>query len=226
MAAGVMVVDHAHGLHEGIDRGRPHELPAQLLERLGKGLRLLGHRRAAIGRRLARRFVAPQECRQEPSRSIISSARPALLITASILPRWRTMPASASSTWISFHRSGPRAPDRNRKSRGERPRACSGWSASSGPTGNPPGSAVRTGRGRRPRDGPIPGRDRPCNRRSRRASRSGPAHREIGLEAHWWRSRRILRTRCYPGRRPSRAQRRICPMAARVRRRAFAGIAR
>ncbi|MNL53758.1 hypothetical protein D3C87_1770290 [compost metagenome] len=32
----------------------------------------------------------------DPSLSIISSARPALLITASILPRWRTMPASAS----------------------------------------------------------------------------------------------------------------------------------
>lgn len=32
-----VIVDHAHGLHERVDRGGSHELPTALLQVLGKG---------------------------------------------------------------------------------------------------------------------------------------------------------------------------------------------
>ena len=105
VAAVEVVVDEAHRLHEGVDRRRADEGPAALLQvlRQRRRFRRGRHRRQRRPVELLRsRFriglVAPEIGGERAlARRSARSARLALLMVDSILPRWRTMPASLSS---------------------------------------------------------------------------------------------------------------------------------
>src|SRR4051794_16354790 len=59
-----MIVDQAHGLHEGMHRGRPDEPPAQFLEVLGQPKRFLRYGHGPAFDALRVRLVAPDESGQ------------------------------------------------------------------------------------------------------------------------------------------------------------------
>ena len=153
VAALEVVVDQAHRLHERVDRGRADEAPAAALEVLGERARL----RASSAR--ARRVAPPARgtgskrqtnAASEPSASTISTARCALLIVASILPRWRTIAGVAEQP---LDVALAEARDLLEVEAGERargtPRACAGSSATRARPGSPRGRASRTAGRRR-----------------------------------------------------------------------------
>ena len=117
-----VIVDQAHRLHERVNGGRPDEPPAAALELLGQRARLggVGFDRVAaqpVRPRLgSKRHTKPAS---EPPSATSSTARRALLITASILPRWRTIDASAEQPRHVAARQTPRP----RRSRTPRTRA-------------------------------------------------------------------------------------------------------
>ena len=100
-----MIVDDAHALHEGVDRRRADEAPAAFLQILRQRGRLrpswawpaTSPNRAVSAASSGPARSARQRRRATPPPSASSTARRALLIVDSILPRWRTMPASPSS---------------------------------------------------------------------------------------------------------------------------------
>ena len=98
-----MIVDEPHRLHERVAGRGTDEGPAAFLQILRQRRRLgrRAHRSASREIRFGRLFAAGSHDQKyaasEPRSSINSSARLALLIVDSILPRWRTMPASFSS---------------------------------------------------------------------------------------------------------------------------------
>ena len=143
-AALEVVVDQAHGLHEGVDGGRADEAPAaalQFLAERGQFRRLAqGAQRRVVERRgrVRRRLEAPEPGGQRARpRRRSSQARRALFSVDSILPRWRTMPASCSSRSTSASPQRASTRSRTRRRRRGNSRACAGWSASSGPDWKP-----------------------------------------------------------------------------------------
>ena len=105
-----VIVDQPHRLHERIDGRRPDEAPAALAQLLAEGGRLRALGDGAQGRpvepgRSRRRGVGRTKAWSEPASARRSMTRRALLRADSILPRWRTMPASARSRVTS---SGPK----------------------------------------------------------------------------------------------------------------------
>ena len=116
-AAGDVVVDDPRRLHQRVRRRRADEAKAAPLElareRLGLGRRRPACRRASPARgavgRPARRTTAARSA-SRPPRCSATVAR-ALAIVASILPRWRMIPASPSSRCTS---SSPKRRDRRR----------------------------------------------------------------------------------------------------------------
>ena len=122
VAALEVVVDQAHRLHEGVDRGRADEAPAAPLQvlrqrdRFGRALsaRSASQRQPLRPRRRGR-LEAPGIGGERAEFARAARARGcALLIVDSILPRWRTMPASPSRRSMSRvaearHRAGVEA---------------------------------------------------------------------------------------------------------------------
>ncbi len=164
----VVVVDEAHGLHEGIDGGRADEAEAALAQILAQGARRFGLRRdgPVKDRRRCRSGLRNAICMQQklPNSFCSSSTQVALLMVDSILPRCRMMPASSSrrSTSAGVMRAtffGSKALNCLRTAR-----ACAAPSASSDRTENPRGRAFRTAGCRRRRAAPIRRRGRRCNR--------------------------------------------------------------
>ena len=92
-----------------------------------------------------------------------ASVARAFAIAASILPRWRTMPASSSSrsTSASPKRGDPLGVEARERLPGT-PAACAGSSATRARTGTPRGRAARRSRARRGPGGPIPRRGSGC----------------------------------------------------------------
>ena len=113
-AAVDVVVHEAHGLHEGVGGRRADEGPAALLEVLAEARSTRASSASSAGAGQVRRFgrsVArgSKDQKKRGERALLpasSRARRALLIVDSILPRWRTIPASFS------RRATSRAPKR------------------------------------------------------------------------------------------------------------------
>ena len=102
-AAVQVIVDQAHRLHERVHRRRSDEAPAALLEILRQrdATRASSASSSAVpgelpGPRPRSGSKRQTKSASEPNSSISSAQRFALLIVLSILPRWRTMPASFS----------------------------------------------------------------------------------------------------------------------------------
>ena len=171
--SGQVVVDDAACLHRGIDRRRADEPEAApsasaFASAVDSGVEDCQSACVAGLVVLAARNDQKSSCSGVASRS--ATVARAFAIAASILPRWRTIAASASSR--STSRSPKRATRSGRSPRTRRgsPRACAGSSATRAPTGSPRGRAARRGRARRGRAGPTPRRGRRC-----RAGRSSPS---------------------------------------------------
>ena len=94
-----VIVDDTARLHRRVDGRRPDEAEARLLEPL-RERRRLGRRGEPVGLRPRDRHASPalydqkSSCKGTSSRS--ATVARAFAIAASILPRWRTMPASPS----------------------------------------------------------------------------------------------------------------------------------
>ena len=151
--------------------GRADEPEAAPLQLLGqrRGFRRAaraGRRRLAAARRAASRARSDQTSSVE--RPLQVAAALALAIAASILPRWRTMPASPSSRSTSrlaeAATSGCRSP---RRPPGSSP-ACAGSSSTRDPTGRPRAPAARRSAVVCAPDGPTPRRGRRRSRGDRR----------------------------------------------------------
>ena len=161
-AAFDVVVDHPHRLHEGVDRGRADEAPAALLQVLRERDRFRRRAhcpRVARSNRSGRAFGSGSKRQKGGERAGLvdrSSARRALLMVETILPRWRMMPASPSEPLdVLVVEARPPCRNRSRRRRGGNSRVCGGWSARRGPTENPRGRSSRRGGHRRRPAGPI-----------------------------------------------------------------------
>ncbi len=194
VAAGQVVVDQAERLHGRVHGGGAHEpepAPAQLCDegdRLGAGGGQVAH---VCRDRPRRRLVAPHQRASDPSWPCTSSVARALAMVASILPRWRTMPASTSSRSTS---AGPkrataagsnpakpwRKPSRLRRMVShDRPAWKPSRHSFSNMTGcrrRPGGPTPRRGSGGT-RAGSTPTGSAPARRRPGRRSRAGSGHR-------------------------------------------------
>ena len=186
VAAVEMVVDQPHRLHEGVDRGRADEASSRGASgpcdsATDAGVAAWPQRASrssrARPRRRGRARSARRRRRASRTRARSSRARRALLIVDSILPRWRTMPASPSS------RSTSAASKRATRSASKPAKAARKASrllrmvSHSGRTGSPRGTASRTAAGRRRPGSPIPRRGSGGRSGWRRTRSSGPRRR-------------------------------------------------
>ncbi len=128
VAADDVVVDHPHGLHEGVHRGGTDEAEAAPLQLLGQRHRLRAWSARVTGGvscRLERPDEGGQAC---PTRRSRRGRRRALAMAASILPRWRTIDGSPSSRAhvLLTHRRHLLRVEPVEHPAGSR-RACAGW---------------------------------------------------------------------------------------------------
>ena len=168
-----VVVDEPCGLHQRIADRRPDEpeaAPPEVGAHRLRGVRLgrdRAHRHPCV---LDRRPAGerPQVVHEGRPRVVQGERRWALPIAAATFARLRTMPGSARSRATSASPNAATAATSNSRTPPGSPRACAGWSTTTGRPARPRGSAARTGGARRGWGRPTPRRDRRGRRDPRR----------------------------------------------------------